>query len=165
MNDELNSAWGELHMLARQRKGSALLLMLAEEARHQRLTLKALGNELRVDAGYLRQLYAGQCDTDYLTREVCFRLARFLGVPVITVLFASGIVTLADFFLGKEAAVKQAAVLTKAKSVDCYWKCLLFTESVEEKLFCAFLAGESQGNIGLSQPSLRQMLEEKGTQM
>lgn len=80
------------------RPGGALLAMLYGRARQLGHTRGELAKHLNVTYGYIAQLSAGHRRTEHISDDFATACARYLGVPKITVLLASGAITPVDLF-------------------------------------------------------------------
>lgn len=76
---------------------SRLVDWLNTVADERGMTKRELAGELDVTYGYLMQLQSGVRDTRNISDELAQSCARFLGVPRIAVLVASGQVSIEDF--------------------------------------------------------------------
>jgi len=80
------------------RPGGALLAMLSGRARQLGHSRGEMARNLNVTYGYIAQLASGHRRTEYISDEFATACARYLGVPKVTVLMASGSIAPQDMF-------------------------------------------------------------------
>lgn len=80
------------------RPGGALLAMLAGRARQLGHTRRELAGHLGVTYGYIAQLASGHRRAEHISDDFAKACARYLGVPKVTILMASGAITPQDVF-------------------------------------------------------------------
>lgn len=84
--------------LTRHNKSSTLIRLLFSKANERDLSAKDMADELGVTYGYLMQLKNGIRRCDAVSSEFSSSCAKFLGIPKVGVLIASGVVNVTDFY-------------------------------------------------------------------
>ena len=105
-----NPRWGEYTKDDVEREGSTLLAMLYAKARADRLQTQELAQRLDVHPSYLGQLRSRAKYVENISREFAEACARFLGIPLISVMVAAGQLREQDF----REAVDGSALLGQA---------------------------------------------------
>jgi len=91
------------------RPGGFLMAALISHANDHRMQLTEMAKELDVTYGYINQLRNGIRRIDQISDETSQAMARFLGIPRMTVLMLSGRVTPTDCFESKEIMAEEIA--------------------------------------------------------
>ncbi|MHB1266017.1 MAG: hypothetical protein ACYCY2_00265 [Acidithiobacillus ferriphilus] len=115
-----------------ERSGSALLAMLLAAATHRQMQLQDLAAELGVTYSYLAQLRSGYRNVINVSEDFLTQAAKFLEVPRMAVLLASGRVQISDFYAA---------------------------QNIQDKIEPALRFIQSDGEIGGSMPATVFMLD------
>lgn len=99
--DELAQFWAPLRAIA-HRNRDTLLVWIADAAMARQCDIVGLARVLDLPANYLRQLYAGVRQVQFISDDVAGAFGHFLGVPVIVVRCAAGTIQLEDFYSESE---------------------------------------------------------------
>ena len=99
--DELAQHWAPLRAIAHRHRDT-LLVWIADAAMARKLDLVGLARVLDLPTSYLRQLYAGVRQVQFISDDVAGAFGHFLGLPVIVVLCAAGALRLEDFYSDAE---------------------------------------------------------------
>ena len=96
--------------LSRQ-PGGLILGWMFDEARKRAMPLNEMAAVLGVTYGYINQLMNSVRKTEDRSHDFCVKVARWLGVPTISVKIVAGVVRLSDFLQpaeSEESAIERA---------------------------------------------------------
>jgi len=82
-----------------------------DEARKRAMPLNEMAAALGVTYGYINQLMNSVRKTEDMSHDFCVKVARWLGVPTISVKIVAGVVRLSDFLQpaeSEESAIERA---------------------------------------------------------
>lgn len=131
--------------------GAMLIAALIRRANEVGQQLNEMARELGVTYGYINQLRNGLRNVKKISDEFALGCARYLCLPLLTVLTLAGRVTNADFFESREAFEKSVDDAMAVLYADPLWSALateeLLHSSIDSKLVLVRLFERASGVV------------------
>jgi plasmid maintenance system antidote protein VapI len=108
--------------------GGLLLASLISHASANSIYLNEMASELGVSYGYINQLCNGIRSIDSISDDFAVSIARFMGIPRMTVLMLAGRVTPDDIFESEKLMANEISQAMSFIQLDMEWGHLLTTE-------------------------------------